>query len=130
MVEEEYGILTYNGRMFSLPHFHFQSKSVNISTILASKLKICVYIQTYRIISWLLLPPSTKLEQGNIFRSVCQEFCPWGGVCPDTPWSRHPQGQESPWEQCMLGDTGNKRVVSILLECMLVWNIFLEWNLA
>ena len=32
-----------------------------------------------------LLPPATKLGQGNIFRSVCQEFCPWGacvaGVC-------------------------------------------------
>ena len=25
------------------------------------------------------LPPTTKLGQGNIFRSVCQEFCPWGG---------------------------------------------------
>ena len=25
------------------------------------------------------LPPATKLGQGNIFRSVCQEFCPHGG---------------------------------------------------
>ena len=25
-----------------------------------------------------LLPPETKLGQGNIFRSVCQEFCPRG----------------------------------------------------
>ena len=25
------------------------------------------------------LPPATKLGQGNIFRSVCQEFCPRGG---------------------------------------------------
>ena len=24
------------------------------------------------------LPPATKLGQGNIFRSVCQEFCPGG----------------------------------------------------
>ena len=24
-------------------------------------------------------PPATKLGQGNIFRSVCQEFCPCGG---------------------------------------------------
>ena len=34
------------------------------------------------------LPPA-KLGQGNIFSSVCQEFCTWG-VCPiacwDTPW--------------------------------------------
>ena len=25
------------------------------------------------------LPPATKLWQGNIFTSVCQEFCPLGG---------------------------------------------------
>ena len=25
------------------------------------------------------LPPATKLGQGNIFRSVCQQFCPRGG---------------------------------------------------
>ena len=25
------------------------------------------------------LPPATKLGQGNIFISVCQEFCPWRG---------------------------------------------------
>ena len=42
MVEEEHEILTlYNGQMFSL--FHFQFKSANISTILTSKLNICVY---------------------------------------------------------------------------------------
>ena len=27
-----------------------------------------------------LLPPATKLGQGNIFRSMCQQFCPRGGV--------------------------------------------------
>ena len=26
-----------------------------------------------------LLPPATKLRQGNVFTSVCQEFCPRGG---------------------------------------------------
>ena len=26
----------------------------------------------------LYLPPTTKLRQGNIFTSVCQEFCPGG----------------------------------------------------
>ena len=44
-MEEEHGILTYNGRMFSLPHFHFQFKSVNIFTILTSKLK--TYVCTF-----------------------------------------------------------------------------------
>ena len=27
----------------------------------------------------LFLSPATKLGQGNIFRSMCQEFCQWGG---------------------------------------------------
>ena len=26
-----------------------------------------------------ILPPATKLRQDNIFISMCQEFCPWGG---------------------------------------------------
>ena len=82
-----------------------------------------------------LLPSATKLGQGNIFRSVCPEFCPQGGVCPvacwdthpeqtprgaDTPLSRHPPRTKHPPAQCMLGDTGNKRAVRILLECILV----------
>ena len=25
------------------------------------------------------LPPAMKLREGNVFTSVCQEFCPWGG---------------------------------------------------
>ena len=29
-----------------------------------------------------------------------------------------------PPEKCMLGDTGNKRAVSILLECILVFNLY------
>ena len=28
---------------------------------------------------FILLPPTTKLGQGNIFRSMCQEFCSGGG---------------------------------------------------
>ena len=49
---EKHGILNYNS-MFSLPHFHFQMKSVNISIILTSKLKMCVYI--WRLASLLSL---------------------------------------------------------------------------
>ena len=41
---------------------------------------MCVLWQTeIRFILLALLPPATKLGQGNIFRSVCQEFCPQGG---------------------------------------------------
>ena len=63
------------------------------------------------------LPAATKLGQGNIFTSVCQEFCPRGGrvsasvlagIHPppraDTtpppgsrpPWSTHPPGSRHP----------------------------------
>ena len=93
------------------------------------------------------LPPATKLGQGNIFRSVCQEFCPrGGGVClsacwdttppgpatpliADHPRTRNPPrvrcppapwGQAPPLEQSMLGDMVNERAVRILLECNLV----------
>ena len=46
------------------------------------------------------------------------------------PQSRHPPDQaHTPWEQtppppgqCMLGDTGNKRSVRILLECNLIYH--------
>ena len=44
------------------------------------------------------LPPATKLEQGNIFRSVCQEFCSQGRSAPlhagihSSPRTRQPPG--------------------------------------
>ena len=68
----------------------------------------------------MFLPAATKLGQGNIFTSVCQEFCPRGGGClpqcmlgytppPGSrpPWTRqtpllppgadtHPQGADTP----------------------------------
>ena len=41
-----------------------------------------------------LLPPATKLRQGNIFTSVCQEFCPQGsgGLCPSMHHRSHDWG--------------------------------------
>ena len=78
------------------------------------------------------LPPAMKLGQGNIFRNLRQEFCSQVGVCPIACWdtrpqehtlpgaaTHHPQEQTLP-AQCMLGDTGNKRAIRILLECILV----------
>ena len=52
-----------------------------------------------------LLPAATKLGQGNIFTSVCQEFCPQGGGRVSAsvhagmhhhPPSRHPPGTRPP----------------------------------
>ena len=43
-------------------------------------------------LSQALLPPATKLRQGNVFTSVCQEFCPPGGLCPSMHHRSHDQG--------------------------------------
>ena len=95
-----------------------------------------------------LLPPATKLGQGNIFRSVCQEFCPqqegrvWQGMCMagGHAWQGGMCGRGCAWwgacvagRACMAGgcawqilqDTVNERVVRILLECILL-NVSLE----
>ena len=70
-MEEEHGILTYNGRMFSLPHFHFQFKSINISTILTSKLKcVCTFVDLilgYHLeyISWV---------ESSVNKQICLNF--------------------------------------------------------
>ena len=48
-----------------------------------------------------LLPPTMKLGQGNIFSSMCQEFCPQLVAAAETR-------------------TVGKRAVRILLECFLV----------
>ena len=58
---------------------------------------------------------------------------PWDQTPPgaDTPWDHNPPHDQTPTPrdqtppgQCMLGDTGNKRAVRILLECNLVLTIF------
>ena len=53
------------------------------------------------LVDWILvlfLPAATKLGQGNIFTSVCQEFCTQGGVCLSVCWDAPPE-QTPPWEQ-------------------------------
>ena len=87
----------------------------------------CLYSSFYR--------PQTKLQEGYIFTAVCDSF--HRGVClsacwDTTPQTRHPpRAGTVPWSrhpavQCMLGDTVNKRVVCILLECNLVYDIILH----
>ena len=76
---------------------------------------------TQNFVSDQLLPPATKLRQGNVFTPVCHSV-PGGGCLPHN-LGRHPPAQ------CMLGyipmpcaswDMVNKQVVRILLECILV----------
>ena len=85
----------------------------------------------------LLLPPATKLRQGNVFTPVCQSFCSRGeGVSvrepppprQKSPWTetpgQTPPGQESPRSETppraeITPPYGNQRAVSILLELLL-----------
>ena len=103
-----------------------------------------------RVVSYLFTARKRSLGQGNIFSSMCQEFCSQRGVClsacwdttpgADTPQEQTPPradipreqtylqeqtpslGSDTPLAQCMLGDTVNKRAVCIILECNLVMN--------
>ena len=96
----------------------------------------------------LLLPPSMKMGQSNIFRSVCQEFCsrgrgvgipachaghmtslgegcpgPGPGVSRHRPGgcvSQHALRQTPPSRRLLL------RAVRILLACILVWHKFCQ----
>ena len=78
--------------------------------------------------AYMYLPPANEVCEGYVFTPVCQSFCSqgegstWAGSPPaGTPsWQVHPTGRYTPLEQCMLGDTGNRRAVRILLECILV----------
>ena len=71
--------------------------------------------------------PATKLQQGNVFTSVCQEFCPGGackagGVHGEGAWQRGVCGKGT----CMAGGHAWQEkwplqwAVCILLECILV----------
>ena len=73
---------------------------------------------------WVLtyyLPPA------NVIFYTCLSVHGGGSTWAGTPWAGtptrqvHPRAGTAPWEQCMLEDTGNKRAVRILLECILVW---------
>ena len=68
---------TGNGHSFPRTLHTLNVSDLNLSI---SEMILCVLI--------FLLPPATKLGQGNIFRSVCQEFCSkvGEGVCPIACW--------------------------------------------
>ena len=79
-----------------------------------------------------------KLGQVNIFRSVCQEFCPQGGMHGRGMCGRGVCGRGvcmaggmhgMHTNQQVLRDTVNERAVRILLECILVKTFFLKWGI-
>ena len=70
-----------------------------------TKGSVCEYTARYIHDLDVFLPPATKLGQGNIFRSVFQEFCPWGarawqGAC--MAGGMHGRGHAW-WGACMVG---------------------------
>ena len=80
-------ILAYNGRKFPLPHFHFQYKSVNISTILTSKLRMCVYV--WRLDSWLSFRIYISWVEFSVNKQVhlnCLLFLHWAIGVFDESW--------------------------------------------
>ena len=81
----------------------------------------------YSIPTHSIVTAATKLGQGNIFTSVCQEFCPQGGgegVCLSACWDTLPPPRQSrqppPPPGGRLQHTVNEQPVRILLECILL----------
>ena len=50
----------------------------------------------YRYILRIFTAHKRSLGQGNIFSSVCQEFCSQGGVCLSACWDTTPPGSRHP----------------------------------
>ena len=99
----------------------------------------------------IFLPPATKLGQGNIFRSVCPHSVHGGGgacvvapggVCVVALGGMHGCSLEGHvwllrgcawllpgghvWDTTRYRDTVNERAVCILLECILVYDLFVQ----
>ena len=93
----------------------------------------CTRLPGDTFLTFSCLPPATKLRQGNVFTLVCHSVHGQGVAYTtpgaDTPPTEqmHPRGADIPPRsrpppaQCMLRDTGNKRAIRILLECILVF---------
>ena len=85
-------------------------------------------------------PPQEQTPHGADTPPPEQQTTPWSRLPQSRhpAWSRHPRSrppqsrhppsrhppEQTPPVQCMLGDTGNKRAIRILLECILVVNMF------
>ena len=76
--------------------------------------------------------PQTKLRKGNVFTSMCQEFCPQGGVCHTLPWQADtpPGRQTPPWADPPQADTPRADTPPpadgyCSGRCTFYWNAFL-----
>ena len=76
---------------------------------------------------FVLIITARKRSCGKVIFSVAcvKNSVHRGGTWAGTPPRQvHHPGQVHPPEQCMLGDTGNKRAVRIILQCILVQWVF------
>ena len=70
-----------------------------------------------------IITAANEVCEGYVFTRVCHSVHGGGsapvhaGMHNPRPWDLR---QAPPPEQCMLGDTGNKRAVRIPVECILV----------
>ena len=86
--------------------------------------KVCIVPNSKHSV---FLPPATKFGQRYVFTRVCDSVHRGRGVSGSVHAGIHPPGADNPPRsrhpppvQRMLGDTGNKRAVRILLQCILV----------
>ena len=154
--------LHFNSSRLKVLKFHFEPVIFNLSHVWTLHIRHTARIQCemwtraarqklltswpllgYQLEELELLPPATKLRQGNIFTPVCQSFRWRGGVCY-TPWAEAP-GQTPPprpdahppactcWNtpprHNACWDTVNKRAVRFLLECIIVFLFYFNFNI-
>ena len=121
---------------------------LGISNLLPPANEVCEdYVFTRVCLStggstWAGTPPGMYTPLGR--KHLPGRYTPWAGTSPwagtppgrytplgrYTPWQVHGQGRYTPpLEQSMLGDTGNKQTVCILLECILVLVMKLHFTL-
>ena len=126
--------------VFTLPDTNTDTETDTITTVPNRNLWWCLSLCSMNTSTQFYNPfyrPQMKVRKGNVFTSVCQEFCPhW--VYPSMHWGRHPSWSDTPWSDTPWSDTPPGQTLpsdqtaplvrhppdcpcSILLECILVY---------
>ena len=98
-----------------------------LSTCANGKILPSLDIVLYRT---MFLPPATKLRQGNVFTPVCDSVqagsLSRGGLCPGGVSVRRSLSRGVSVRKTPLPPYGYVRAVRILLECILLYVVYLE----
>ena len=91
----------------------------------------CANLTRKRLLLCLFYRPQTKFAKVMFLHLSVSHSVHRGGCLPQCILGYTPLGADTPREQtcpppaqCMLGDTGNKQAVRILLECILVFQYY------